>query len=54
MKYKINAYFATLLVTIAGAGATMLIIHVAYANTFEITLSGNEAAYSSLKESILN
>jgi hypothetical protein len=31
---KINSYFAVLLVTIAGAGAALLIIHVAYSNTF--------------------
>ncbi|MFA5942683.1 MAG: hypothetical protein WC798_03370 [Candidatus Paceibacterota bacterium] len=34
MKDKINAYFAILLITIFGAGATLLIVRVAYANTF--------------------
>ena len=34
MKYQINAYIAALLITIVGAGAASLIIHVAYANTF--------------------
>ena len=34
VKYQINAYFAALLITIVGAGAASLIIHVAYANTF--------------------
>lgn len=29
---RINTYFALLLITIAGAGASMLIIHVAYTN----------------------
>lgn len=48
MKYRINAYFAVLLITIAGAGASLLIIHVAYANTFEINLASSGAAYSSL------
>jgi hypothetical protein len=34
MKDRVNTYFAILLITIAGAGASLLIIHVAYANTF--------------------
>ena len=32
MKERINAYIAMLLITIAGAGATVLIVRVAYAN----------------------
>ena len=38
MKDRINTYFAMLLITIAGAGASLLIIHVAYANTFTILI----------------
>lgn len=34
MKDRINSYFAVLLITIAGAAAALLIIHVAYANSF--------------------
>jgi hypothetical protein len=34
-----NAYFAALLITIAGAGASLIIIHVAYLNTFTIVTS---------------
>lgn len=45
-------YFATLLITIVGAGAASLIVHVAYAN-FD-TLSGSEAQYAQLQKSILN
>lgn len=37
MKDKINTYFAVLLITIAGAGATVLIVHVANASTVEIS-----------------
>ncbi|MEK7126288.1 MAG: hypothetical protein AAB835_02260 [Patescibacteria group bacterium] len=37
MTFKINTYFAALLITIFGAAASMLIIHVANANTFVIT-----------------
>lgn len=46
MKDKINSYFAVLLITIAGAGASMIIIHVAYANTFEVMMVSNQAAYA--------
>ncbi len=38
MKNTINTYFAILLVTIAGAGAALLIVHVALANSFEVTM----------------
>lgn len=54
MVHKINSYFAVLLITIAGAGATWLIVRVAYANTFEVTMGGSEAGYSLLQQSILN
>jgi hypothetical protein len=53
MKGKINLYFSLLLVTIAGAGATLLIVHIVYANTFDTTMSGSEANYASLQQSIL-
>ena len=33
---KVNTYLAVLFITIAGAGASLIIIHVAYANTFEV------------------
>lgn len=45
MTFRINTYFATLLITLIGAGASLIIIHVAYANTFEITIGGSEASY---------
>ena len=46
MKDKINAYFSVLLITIAGAGAALLIIHVAYANSFTIVFSGGQTEYA--------
>ena len=49
MKNTINTYFAVLLITIAGSGATLLIVHVALANSFEVTMAGNGADYSSLR-----
>jgi hypothetical protein len=33
LKQKVNSYFAVLLITIAGAGATSVIVHVAYSDT---------------------
>jgi hypothetical protein len=49
MKDRINSYFAILLITIAGAGATMIIIHVAYSSTFIVTYGANQAAYAQLQ-----
>lgn len=49
MKYKLNAYFAMLMVTIIGAGATLLIIHIAYANEFDITYASGATAYDRLQ-----
>ncbi len=37
MRYEVNAYFASLIITIFGAWAAMTIIHVAYLNTFTVT-----------------
>jgi len=54
MKDTINSYAAVLLITIAGAAATWLIVHVAYANTLEVTIIGSQAEYISLQQSILN
>ncbi len=45
MTYKINAYFAVLLITIFGAGAAMTIIHIANSTTLATTLYGSEALY---------
>ncbi len=50
---NINSYFAVLIVTVAGAGAALLIIHLAYANTFTILRVGNQGEYSSLQQSLL-
>ncbi|MCX6787272.1 MAG: hypothetical protein NTY93_01965 [Candidatus Kaiserbacteria bacterium] len=54
MTDKINTYFAILLVTIAGAGAALIIVNVAYTNAFATTIGGSEANYASLQQSILN
>lgn len=51
---NINSYFAILLIAIAGAVATRLIIHVATANTLTATVGGNEASYAQLQQSILS
>lgn len=53
MRDKINSYFAILIITIAGALATLLIVHVATNNTLSATVNGSEANYASLQKSIL-
>lgn len=54
MKDRINTYFAILLITLAGAGATMLIVHVALANAYSSTFTDSEAVYASLQQSVVN
>lgn len=49
MTYRINSYFAALIITIFGAGASLIIIRVAYNNTFVTTTIDNEAVYTSLQ-----
>lgn len=53
MKETINTYFATLIITIFGAGAALLIVHLANSDTLATSFSGSEAGYSSLQQSIL-
>jgi hypothetical protein len=53
MKGKINSYFAVLIITVVGAAATQLIVHVVYANTFTIIVAGSAAEYVPLQRSIL-
>lgn len=50
MKYRLNAYFAVLVLAIIGSGASLIIIHVAYANTFAFTIVGGEANHAQFKE----
>lgn len=55
MKNKINSYFATLIVVVAGAGAVWLILNIIDLNSFTTrTVVGSEESYSQLKDSILN
>lgn len=54
MKDKVNFYFAVLIVTIIGVFATQIIIHVVYANSFDITIGGSGENYIPLKKSILS
>lgn len=51
MKDTVNTYFAVLLIVIAGAVAAWLIVHVATTKVPVIT--GSEASYTPLKDSIL-
>ncbi|TSC70106.1 MAG: hypothetical protein G01um101449_444 [Parcubacteria group bacterium Gr01-1014_49] len=54
VKNNVNSYFAILIIAIAGALATRLIVHVATENTLTATVSGNEASYAQLRQSILS
>lgn len=53
MKARINSYFAILLITIAGAAAALIIIHVANENTFNIIMVNGGTDYGPLERSIL-
>jgi hypothetical protein len=55
MTATINSYFAVLLITIAGAGATLLITHIANADTNNLDqiVMGSEKNYAPLQQSIL-
>lgn len=46
MKYKLNAYFAMLVIAVIGAGASLILIHVANANTFSVTFVRGGVDYS--------
>lgn len=59
MKDKVNSYFATLILLIAGLGAAWLIYHFATTNTLKNTVNGigtgigTESSYRQLQQSIL-
>jgi hypothetical protein len=53
MKNRINTYLAALIITVAGALAVWIIVHLATSKT-PIIKNDSEAKYSALKESILN
>lgn len=44
MKEKINTYFAILIITITGAGAALLIIHVANTDTPSFIAEGHSSS----------
>lgn len=54
MKDTINTYFAVLIVTIIGAGATLIIVHIGTINIFASTFNRNGPEYTELQQSILN
>jgi len=54
MKDRVNTYIAVLFITIAGAGAASLIVHIATTDTVTSTLRGTEAQnYAALQRSLL-
>jgi len=44
--YKLNAYFAVLIITIIGSGATLIIVRVADASSMFLGGPGAAASYS--------
>lgn len=50
---KINSYFATLLIVIAGAGAIWVINRMLSSATLTTNFGGSEANYAPLQQSIL-
>ena len=54
MKDRINTYIAALLITIAGSGAALIIVHVATTDIITVALQkGQVNNYASLQRSIL-
>ena len=54
MKNRINTYFAILCITIVGSAATLIITHIAYAQSYVVLVSTSEAQYSALQQSLLH
>lgn len=52
-RYRINAYYAILMITVAGALAAYTIVHVATNNVILNTKHNSEAQYTALQQSIL-
>lgn len=50
---RVNTYFAVLLITIFGSGAVLIIVEIATTNIIASAVTGNEASYISLQQSIL-
>jgi len=48
--YKLNAYFAVLIITIIGSGATLIIVRVADASSKYLGGPGAAASYNALAE----
>lgn len=53
MKSKVNAYLAVLFITVAGAGAALLIIRIADADASRF-IARNDASQALLEQSLLN
>jgi len=53
MKSRVNSYLAALFITVAGAGAAMLVIRIADADASHF-IARNDASHALLKQSLLN
>ena len=51
--YRMNTYFAMLVVTIFASGAALLIVHIAVAKEFPALQEGSVNEYASLESSLL-
>lgn len=54
MKDKVNSYFATIILLIAGVSAVWIIMHIATKKTTDTAVPGSAATYDQLQQSILN
>jgi len=50
MRRQVNAYLAVLCITIVGAAATLLIVRVTFATTFNIVLVNGATGYAHFLE----
>lgn len=53
MTYKINTYFAMLIITIAGSFATLIIVDVATTDIFNTAFASTNANYSAIDKLII-
>ncbi|MBU6320961.1 MAG: hypothetical protein KGI78_00675 [Patescibacteria group bacterium] len=51
--FKLNSYFAVLIITLVGSGAAFVIVHVGTTDVSKAAL-GNEAQFAKLQQSILS
>ncbi|MDD2657317.1 MAG: hypothetical protein PHD04_01485 [Candidatus Pacebacteria bacterium] len=53
MKDRVNAYLGILFITIVGAGASLIIVHIGTTDAVNSAMQGTEGSYAALQQSIL-